>query len=229
MSLVLISFSFFAGLQAFFAPCSIALIPGYVGYYVRNETGSHSKIQQLLFGLKAGSFASLGLISVYIVFGIIVAIFGRLITPIFPWIEFITGGLLLFLGSSTLLGYEFAVNPPVVIQTKSSGVKRFYLFGVAYAFGALGCTLPIFLLVIFQSLAQKGLLGGIINFAAYALAMSILMIVFSLISALSKNAMRKFLERYMGIIHKSAGVLILLAGAYLVYLALRVILYNFPS
>jgi len=111
----------------------------------------------------------------------------------------------------------------VVIQTNSNGAKRFYLFGVAYAFGALGCTLPIFLLVVFQSLAQKGILGGITNFAVYALAMSSLMIVFSLISSLSKSAMRKFLTRYIQMIQKSAGVLILIAGVYLIYLALQVI------
>lgn len=223
MDPVLVSFSFLAGLQAFFAPCSIALIPAYVGYYVKEDSGEISKIQQLLFGLKAGSFASLGLISVYVAFGIILAFFGRLIAPVFPWIELATGGLLIFMGLSTLLGYEFAVKPPVVIQTKSSGVKRFCLFGVAYAFGALGCTLPIFLLVIFQSLAQKGMFGGVINFAVYALAMSSLMIVFSLISSLSKSAMHKFLVKYMGMIQKSAGVLILLAGIYLIYLALQVI------
>ena len=129
MNLVLVSFSFLAGLQAFFAPCSIALIPAYVGYSVKQETGSSNKIQQLFFGLKTGIFASLGIISVYIVFGIILALFGRLIAPVFPWIELITGGFLLFMGSATLLGYEFAIRPPVVIQTKSNGVKRFYLFG----------------------------------------------------------------------------------------------------
>ena len=217
------SFSFLAGLQAFFAPCSVALIPAYVGYYVKQEPRESNKLQQLLFGLKAGSFASLGLISVYVVFGIILSFFGRFIAPVFPWIEFVTGGLLIFMGSSTLLGYEFAIKPPVVIQTNSSGVKRFYLFGVAYAFGALGCTLPIFLLVIFQSLAQKGMFGGVINFTVYALAMSSLMIVFSLISSLSKSAMHKFLARYMDVIQKSAGILILLAGVYLIYLALQVI------
>lgn len=223
MDPVLVSFSFLAGLQAFFAPCSIALVPAYIGYYVKQETEETNKIQQLLFGLKAGSFASLGLISVYVIFGIILALFGRLIAPIFPWIELVTGGLLLFMGSSTLLGYEFAIRPPVVIQTKSNGVKRFYLFGMAYAFGAIGCTLPIFLLVIFQSLAQKGMFGGVINFAAYALAMSSLMIVFSLVSSISKSAMHKFLTKYMGALQKSAGVLIILAGIYLIYLALQVL------
>lgn len=223
MDLVLISFSFLAGLQAFFAPCSIALIPAYAGYYVNHETGNTSKIQRFLFGLKAGSFASLGIITVYVVFGLILTLFGRIIAPLFPWIELITGGLLIFMGSSTLLGYEFAIKPPVVIQTNSNGGKRFYLFGIAYALGALGCTLPIFLLVIFQSFAQKGIFGGIINFGVYALAMSSLMIVFSLVSSLSKGAMHRFLGKYMGIIQKSAGVLILLAGVYLMSLALRVI------
>ena len=223
MDLVLISFSFLAGLSAFFAPCSIALIPAYVGYYVKEETGKGNKIQQLLFGLKAGSFASLGLISVYIVFGILLTLFGRIIAPVFPWIELGTGTLLLFMGSSTLLGYEFAIKPPVVFQVNTNGLKRFYFFGVAYAFGALGCTLPIFLLVIFQSLAQKGIFGGVVNFTVYALAMSSLMIVFSLISSLSKNVINRFLAKYMGLIQKSSGTLILLAGIYLIYLALQVI------
>lgn len=223
MDLVLLSFSFLAGLQAFFAPCSIALIPAYLGYSFKQEAGDGERTEQLLFGLKAGSFASLGLISVYVFFGIILTIFGRLIAPVFPWIELVTGGILLFMGSSTLLGYEFAIKPPLVIQTNSDGGKRFYLFGMAYAFGALGCTLPIFLLVIFQSLAQRGMLGGITNFAAYALAMSTLMIIFSLISSLSKSTLQRFLARYMVIIQKSSGVLIILAGIYLIYLAMRVI------
>ncbi len=223
MDFILISFAFLAGLQAFFAPCSIALIPAYVGYYVSEETGEHNRLQQLLFGLKAGSFASLGLVSIYIVFGIILALLGKIIAPFIPWIELSTGGLLLFLGTATLLGYEFAIKPPVVIQTKSNGAKRFYLFGVAYAFGAIGCTLPIFLLVIFQALAQRGIIGGLINFLVYALAMTLLMLTFSAVAALSKTAISKFLNKYMTTIQKSAGVLILLAGVYLVYLALRVI------
>ncbi len=222
MDLALLSFSFLAGLQAFFAPCSIALIPAYVGYYVKQESGQQSKAQQLLFGLKAGCVTSLGLISVYIVFGILLALLGRIIAPIFVWIELGTGSLLLFLGSATILGYEFTIRPPVTIQTNAHGLRRFYYFGLAYAFGAIGCTLPIFLLVVFQSLAQKGLFGGIVNFAAYAGAMSMLMIIFSLISSLSKTALRTFVARYMHTIQKSAGILIVIAGAYLVYLALRV-------
>ncbi len=223
MDPILISFAFLAGLSAFFAPCSIALIPAYVGYYVSEETQPIGHKKQLLYGLKAGSIASLGLISIYAVFGIIVILLGKLIAPFMPWIELSTGGLLLFLGVAVLLGYEFALRPPVVIQTTSKGAKRFYVFGVVYAFGAIGCTLPIFLLVIFQALAQKGILGGFVNFLAYSLAMVSLMIVFSLIAAISKTAISYFIKKYMLTIQKCAGVLILLAGVYLVYLALRVI------
>lgn len=223
MNLVLIAFSFLAGIQAFFAPCSIALIPAYVGYYVKENTGQKNRLQQLLFGLKAGTFASLGIISIYAVFGLVLTLLGNLIAPLIPWIELITGGILLFLGTAVILGYEFMLKPPVVIHTTSGGVKRFYLFGVAYALGAIGCTLPIFLLVIFQALAQRGILGGFINFLAYALAMVTLMIVFSLIAAVSKTAFSSFMNKYMLTIQKSAGVLILAAGVYMVYLALKVI------
>lgn len=223
MNQIVLSFAFLAGLQAFFAPCSIALIPAYVGYYVRERPGSHDRLQELFFGLKAGVFSSLGLLSVYSIFGILFALLGKVIALAMPWIELVTGGILLFLGSATLLGYEFAIRPPVVIQVKSDGVRRFYFFGLAYALGAIGCTLPIFLLVIFQALAQTGFMGGITAFLVYSLAMVFLMIVFSLVAAVSKTAISRFMNRYITVIQKSAGVLILLAGVYLVYLSLKVI------
>ncbi|MBI4038722.1 hypothetical protein HY384_02070 [Candidatus Daviesbacteria bacterium] len=223
MNQILMSFAFLAGLQAFFAPCSIALIPAYVGYYVRERADSHSKLQELFFGLKAGIFSSLGLLSVYSVFGILFALLGKVLAPFMSWIELTTGGILLFLGASTLLGYEFAIRPPVVIQVKSDGVRRFYFFGLAYALGAIGCTLPIFLLVIFQALAQTGFMGGIATFLIYSLAMVLLMLAFSLVAAVSKTAISRFMNRYINAIQKSAGMLILFAGIYLVYLSLKII------
>lgn len=221
---ILLSFALLAGLQAFFAPCSIALIPAYIGYYVSEERQPLGHSQQLLYGLKAGLIASLGIVSIYAVFGIILVLVGRLIAPFMLWIELSTGGLLLFLGVATLLGYEFALRPPITIQTRARGVRRFYFFGIAYALGAIGCSLPIFLLVIFQALAQKGSLGGFANFAAYSLAMVSLMIVFSLFAAVSKTAISHFLKQYMLVIQKSAGILVLLAGIYMIYLALRIMI-----
>lgn len=223
VDLILLSFAFLAGLQAFFAPCSVAMIPAYVGYYVSEETGGRTRGRQLLFGLKAGAFASLGLLSIYFVFGLLLAFLGKLIAPFIPWIELVTGGGLLFLGFAVLLGYEFSLRLPFTIRAQGSSGRRFYLFGVAYALGAVGCTLPIFLLVIFQALAQGGFFGGLLNFVAYTLAMVSLMLLFSLIAAVSKTALTRFLNRYMAAIQKSAGGLIVAAGVYMVYLALQVI------
>lgn len=223
MDFVLLSFAFAAGIQAFFAPCSIALIPAYIGYYVGEKNQQNGRKQQLLYGMRAGSMASLGIISIYAIFGIVLALLGKLIAPVMPWIELSTGSLLLFLGVSAFLGYEFAIRPPNIFKTNSRGAKRFYFFGMAYALGAIGCTLPIFLLVIFQALAQQGILGGFVNFIAYSFAMVALMIVFSLVAAVSKTAISRFFKKYMFAIQKSASVLVIAAGVYLVYLALKVI------
>lgn len=220
---VFITFSFLAGLQAFFAPCSVALIPAYVGYYVSEETGGRTRGRQLLFGLKAGAFASLGLLTIYLLFGLLLAFVGKLLAPFIPWIELVTGGGLLFLGVAVLLGYEFSLKLPFTIRAAGSSARRFYFFGVVYALGAVGCTLPIFLLVIFQALVQQGVIGGLLNFVAYTVAMVSLMLLFSLIAAVSKTALTRFLNRYMAAIQKSAGGLIVLAGVYMVYLALKVI------
>lgn len=221
MDSILVSFAVLAGIQSFFAPCSIALIPAYVGYHLHEKPSGESRIHRVFFGLKAGSIASLGIISIYFIFGIIFAVLGSLVSSIIPWIEFVMGGILIFLGTAVLLDYRFAITPPVAIQKQSSGIKRFYLFGVAYALGALGCTLPIFLLVVFQAFAQKGTVGGLINFVAYSFSMASLMILFSLVTAMSKTAINRFFTKNMRVLQKSAGVLVLFGGIYLAYLALK--------
>ncbi len=224
MNFLLLSFAFVAGLQAFFAPCSVALIPAYVGYYVAREQKEAGYLQELFFGFKAGAFSSLGLMSVYSIVGVMIALLGTLVTPFISWIELATGGVLLFLGVATLLGYTFSITLPIITPSSTGGVyKKFYLFGVAYAFGAIACTLPIFLLVVFQSLSQGGFIGGLLNFSAYALAMTLLMIVFSMIAAISKTAMHRFLHSAMPMIQKSGGILMMFAGIYLINLALEVI------
>lgn len=222
MDKVLITFAFLAGIQGFFAPCSIALIPAYMGYYINDSlvAGRGGNIQH---SLKAGSLASFGLISIYIPFGVAMSLLGKILAPFVPWIELLTGSVLIFLGIAVLLNYEFAVRPPVVFQAKSKGFLKYYLFGIAYALGSIGCTLPIFLLVIFQALSAGGVITAVANFAVYSLAMVLLMIVFSLVASFSKTAITQFMVRYLPLIQKTSSLLILSGGIYLVYLSIRVL------
>ena len=77
--------------------------------------------------------------------------------------------------------------------------------------------MPIFLLVVTAASKAGGILNGLAIFLIYAAGMSFFMILFSLAVALSKTAMEKSLKRWMPYLYKLGSIIVILAGAYLIY------------
>ncbi len=60
-------------------------------------------------------------------------------------------------------------------------------------------------------------MSGVINFGAYALGMTVMMLALSLITAYSKDVVRQYIHRALPYVTKVSGVVLIGAGAYLVY------------
>ena len=88
---------------------------------------------------------------------------------------------------------------------------------MGFAIASLGCTLPIFLLVVTSAIKSSGFFNGIIIFLMYATGMSFFMILFSLAVAFSKTAIEKLLKKWMPYIYKFGAVVVIMAGIYLIY------------
>jgi len=97
-----------------------------------------------------------------------------------------------------------------------NGLLPYYLYGIGYAVGSVGCTLPIFLIWVVQPLLQ-GFVGGLLNFFAYALGMALMMIALSLMMSFSKGLIERYLSPLMKYVHKAAALVMIGAGAYLIY------------
>lgn len=63
---------------------------------------------------------------------------------------------------------------------KNSGYINFFLFGIGYDIASHSCTLPLFLLVVFQALPAGGIVRGSFVFVSYVLGMGAVMIAVSL-------------------------------------------------
>jgi len=222
----LASLAFSAGLISFLNPCGFALLPVYIAYYFKNEGLEKSNLWKKLFvSLIFGLIVSLGFVAVFSLIGFIVSYIGRGLLRYVGWFDLLIGFLLIIIGVVYLfnLNAKINLNKLTILgeKLKANGVQNkylsFFLYGMGFAIASLGCTLPIFLLVVTAASKAGGILSGLAIFLTYAAGMSLFMILFSLAAALSKTAIEKLLKRWMPYIYKFGAIIVILAGTYLIY------------
>jgi cytochrome c-type biogenesis protein len=86
-----------------------------------------------------------------------------------------------------------------------------YLFGVSFALASLGCTIGPFLAVVVTSFGSP---DGIGLFLAYAAGMALVVGIVAVATALAQKAVLRTLRRSAAWMHRVAGALMVLAGAY---------------
>ena len=222
----LASLAFSAGLISFVNPCGFALLPVYITYYFRNEGMEKSTLWKRLFvSLIFGLMVSLGFAAAFSLIGIIVSYIGRGLLKYVGWFDLGIGILLVIIGFIYLfnLNSKINLNKLTIIGEKLKANKlknkyaSFFLYGMGFAIASLGCTLPIFLLVVTAASKTGGILNGLAVFLIYAAGMSLFMILFSIAVAFSKTIIEKTLKKWMPYISKLGAVIVILAGIYLIY------------
>jgi len=213
---LLLGFALFAGAVSFFAPCSFALFPGYIAFYLG------AKEKRKVHPAKLGIMASLGVISFFLVLSGILMIFGKGIMPYLGYVAPIIGFLLIIFGAILFAGYAFktsliqkALDKFKSEETRSK--RNMFLFGLGYGAVSLGCTLPLLFAMIIVPLTQGKIFVVFLSLIVYALAMSILMIFVTYLVAWSEDKLLKKMVKSTGTIKKISGLILMLIGAYLVY------------
>lgn len=222
----LVSLAFSAGLISFLNPCGFALLPVYITYYFKNEGMEKANLFRRIFaGLLFGLMVSLGFAAVFSSIGIVVAYIGTSLLKYVGWFDFFIGFVLVSIGTIYLFNLNSRINLNKITligeKLKSNKLKNkhasFFLYGMGFAIASLGCTLPIFLLVVTSASKAGGFLNGILIFLTYAAGMSFFMILFSLAVAISKTAMESLLRKWMPYIYKFGAIVVIIAGIYLIY------------
>jgi len=213
---LLLGFSFLAGAVSFFAPCSFALFPGYVAFYLGSED------EKKEHPAKLGIMASLGVVSFFIVLSLFIVVIGKGIMKYLGYVAPTIGFLLIIMGIILFAGYSFKTGMVQRVlnklKSKETRSKRnMYLFGVAYGAVSLGCTLPLLFAMIIAPLTTGKILIVVLSLMVYAIAMSILMIFVTYLVAWSEDNLIKKMIKSTGTIKKLSGLALIVIGAYLVY------------
>ncbi len=219
IDLALMGFAFSTGALSLFNPCSFAMLPAYVSYYLggsHGEKGAKTPLKTGLEGVGFGTTVTLGFFTIFAAVGAVVSLVGSGIKPYFPLLSAVVGVALIILGFVWLAGLPLPSLPSMKAPVKSTHLS-FYLFGIAYAFAAIACVFPVFLMIVFEALSVGGFLSGLLIFLIYALGMGIMMIILSVAVALSKDLLVRRFRAVVPYVERASAVIMIIAGAYLVY------------
>ncbi|ELZ91331.1 cytochrome c biogenesis protein [Haloferax mucosum ATCC BAA-1512] len=203
-------FAVTAGVATFFAPCAYPLLPGYVGYYLSREEAD------LGGAVTRGAVASLAALVVLGAIGSVLSVVGNRIAAQVQLLEPVIGAALVVFG--VLLYTGRAPSLHVVLPEYRASVAGFGVFGAVYGLAAAGCVVPILFGVVTQSLALPTA-QAIISLGAYAAAAALPLAIVTVLTAVGGGLVRS-VSGYVGRIQKVAAGVMILAGAWQIWLAL---------
>ncbi len=218
-------FAFAAGMVSTVNPCGFMMLPAYLGLYVgmQDPEDQRPSLTNRLFKASTVSFAvGMGFVVLFGTVGIIISAGSQSIVSWFPWIGLGVGAILTIAGGYVMSGGK--LYTPLAAQTASkigdprdASVKGYFLFGISYATASLSCTLPIFIALISSSLATGTFIDAAGQFFVYALGMAFVITVLTLSLAMAQNLASKVLQEVLPFISMTSSVLLLAAGAYIVF------------
>ena len=200
-----------AGMMAAFNPCGVAMLPSYIVYLIAGRE------RRAIDGLWAGLLMTAGFLLVFLLAGVVSILFAQILGQAVAWIAeavgvvFVGVGILMLFGKS---GLSFYIRGKWNVS--QGNLWSVFVYGIAYALGSLGCTLPLFSILVLSSFQSQGVASGLSDFVLYALGMGFVVTAISLAAMISQQLTGRWVRagaRWMG---RFGGLITLGTGLYLV-------------
>lgn len=225
MDLSLIISAFIAGVLTFLAPCTLPLVPGYLGFI------SGSSLDDLKDSEKAktarwkiflnGLFFMIGFSAVFIIMGTLVGfIAASFLAPYRLWLGRIGGIFVIIFGLFMLnvlkipfLNQEKQFKAPAIF--KQGKPTNSFILGSAFAFGWTPCVGPILgSILLLASTSTSALQGGLLlTIFSAGLAIPFLLIAIGIGSA-SRHIQN--ITKYLNVVSVIGGIFLIFLGILLV-------------
>lgn len=213
------AYAFTCGLVAAVNPCGFPMLPAYLSYFTSLDDDDDGDWgSRVLRGIWSGLAVSVGFLAVFGGLGIPINAGVTAIYEVMPWLTIVIGVLLIALGIAMLAGWKPIVLLPRLDRGGRS--RRFgsmVLFGVSYAIASLGCTLPVFLVVVAGTVERSNPLSGVLAFLTYCLGMTVVLMTVSVALALARDGLVRRLRELTRFVDRASGALLVAVGAYLIW------------
>jgi cytochrome c biogenesis protein CcdA len=228
-----LAWAFSAGMLATVNPCGWALLPSYAAYYLGSSEAGYEERSTMLRaseGLRLGLLMTAGFLVIFSVVGVAISLGLRVLIQAMPFLAILVGVGLIGMGLWLLFGGSLRISfPTPKIDAQARNPKAVFLYGLAYGFASLSCTLPIFLAVIGSSLATGTPAEAAIMFASFGAGMALVLMAVVISIALVKGTIVEKLQSVLPYVYRFGAALLILAGAYLIWYQARYLPFFFST
>ena len=221
MALIDVSFglALTAGSVAAFNPCGFAMLPAYLGFFVRDdEPAAASRSSAVARALVVSAAMTAGFVLVFGLFGLLIDGASVAVGEITPWLTVSIGIVMVPTGLFLLLGRDIKIRLPRLQRGgRDRGLASMCVFGMSYATVSLSCTMPVFLTAVSGSFRSDGFVSGLASYAAYAVGMGLVITTLTVAIALAREGVVRRMRRALPYLNRGAGALLVLAGLYVAY------------
>jgi len=216
-------YAFALGAVAAFNPCGFALVPAYLGLYLRDDAARPGLGGRLTRSIGVAAVVGATFTAMFGAVGAVFSLGSSLIVRSLPWIGLGVGVVLVLIGGLVLSGRPIVVNLPQRLATRigrganASGMRGYAAFGLAYGAASLGCTLPLFLALMGTATASSGRWSAPIAFVLYGAGMAAALGALTLVAGVVSFGILRRARGFVRIVSALSAALLLLSGAYVVY------------
>lgn len=216
--------SFIAGLLTFLAPCTLPLVPAFLGFIsgvdkeeLENPETAHKARHTIFLN---GLFFIIGFSVIFIGFGTLAGLLGQVLVPFRIWLTRIGGIFIIIFGLFLLGALKLPVfsgnNLKLPKWIKPGKPSSSMAVGATFAFGWTPCVGPILGSILLLASSSATASQGIILLAVFSLGLAIPFLVLSF--AFSKATVYiKKITKYLGVISKIGGIFLIGLGILLLF------------
>lgn len=215
--------SFIAGILTFLAPCTLPLVPGYLGFISGvslNEIQDPQQLKNVRWKIFLnGVFFILGFSAVFILLGTLAGLGGSALAPYRAWLARIGGLIVIFFGLYMIGLFKLPLFKFLESEKRiqAGGFLRpghlfsSFIFGATFAFGWTPCVGPILgsILVFASASATVGQGALLLSVFSLGLAVPFLLVAFGIGSA---SEYLKKVRKYLNAISIIGGIFLILLG-----------------
>ncbi len=225
-----VSYALLLGAVAAFNPCGFALLPAYVTLIVTGSADAAvARPVALRRGVGFGLAMTTGFLVVFIGLGLLFgAVSLGLQGSILPYVSYVTvavGLLLVAMGVVvTARGEPWGPGLRKQLSAPRATFRSQVGYGAGFALASLSCTIGLFLAVVSQALVATNPLGVVLPFVVYGIGMGASVLAVTLAAVVAGSGVMTALRRNNRLIMRVGGMLMILAGLYVVLFGLAEIL-----
>ncbi|MCI7222979.1 MULTISPECIES: cytochrome c biogenesis CcdA family protein [Fusobacterium] len=204
---ILYSSIYFAGILSFFSPCIFPVIPVYLSILSNGEKKSIIKTIMFILGLSL----------TFLVLGFGMGLLGELFFN--DQVRLIAGIVIIILGfvQMDIIKIKFLEKTKFInIQEQKNGILTAFILGLTFSLGWTPCVGPVLASILFISGSSADIGRSILMMSIYVLGLATPFIVFSMASKVLFEKV-KFIKRYLGILKKIGGFIIIIMGILLIF------------